>query len=82
MAMNLSSTVEIYVCNDSFANHDVIVILCVPNSSFLQVPIQVNILNSLGSAFMDIGSILQEKLGKSLYYYCGPVLNLLVCGLD
>jgi hypothetical protein len=55
---------------------------CVPNSSFVPVPIQVKILNSLGSGFVDIGNILQEKFGNSHYCYCGLVLNLLVCRLD
>ena len=81
MAMNFSSNVGIYVCNYSFAEHYV-VIPCVPNSSFVPVPIQVKILNSLGSDFVGIGNILQEKFGNPLYCYCGLVLNLLVCTLD
>jgi hypothetical protein len=82
MAMNFISNMGIYVCSYSFANHNVVVIPRVPNSSFVPVPIQVKILNSLGSDFMDIGNILQEKFGNLLYCYCGLVLSLLVYMLD
>ena len=81
--MNYSSSVGIYVCNYSCTNHAVFVIPCVPNSSFVQVPLQVKILNSLGSDCVDIGNIFANKFfGNSLYCYCGLVLNLLVCMLD